>query len=93
MPQVSTPPDRPACARSGRIDDYGRRKWTPLLVALQLRRLAVREALGISRTGSMLGKGSVDVFIAFSTANAGAAEDPNPVTASMLTNRRIDNLF
>ena len=63
------------------------------LIAPQLRRLAVRAALGIARTGGMAGNGSGDIFIAFSTANPGAAGDRDASTVRMLSNRRIDSLF
>jgi L-aminopeptidase/D-esterase-like protein len=63
------------------------------LIAPQLRRMAVRASLGIARTGGMSGNGSGDIFIAFSTANPGAAEEGNAATVRMLSNRRIDDLF
>src|SRR5437879_8257584 len=43
------------------------------LVAHQLKRLARRVSLGLGRDGSISGNGSGDIFIAFSTANSGAA--------------------
>src|SRR5881396_3921688 len=43
------------------------------LLPHQLKRLAKRASLGLARTGSVSGNGSGDLFIAFSTANAGAA--------------------
>ena len=63
------------------------------LIAHQLKRLARRAALGIARTGGMSGNGSGDIFIAFSTANPGAAGESNAASLSMLSNRRIDDLF
>lgn len=63
------------------------------LIAPQLRRMAVRASLGIARTGGMSGNGSGDIFLAFSTANPGAAEDPDAPMVRMLSNRRIDDLF
>lgn len=82
---------RPAPAREGSIIIVV--ATDAPLVAHQLRRLAVRAALGIARTGGMSGNGSGDIFIAFSTANAGAAGDPSAATVRMLSNRRIDDLF
>ena len=41
----------------------------------------------------MSGNGSGDIFIAFSTANPGAAAESNAASLSMLSNRRIDDLF
>lgn len=43
------------------------------LLPHQLKRLARRATLGLARTGSISGNGSGDIFIAFSTANPGAA--------------------
>jgi L-aminopeptidase/D-esterase-like protein len=65
----------------------------PLLPG-QLKRLARRAALGLARTGSVSGNGSGDLFLAFSTANRGAA-DPSQPTHTVLTvpNDRLDPLF
>jgi D-aminopeptidase len=43
------------------------------LLPHQLKRIAKRATLGMARTGSMGGNGSGDIFLAFSTANPGAA--------------------
>src|SRR5437868_11257133 len=43
------------------------------LLPNQLKRLARRVSLGLARTGTISGNGSGDLFIAFSAANAGAA--------------------
>ncbi|HEX6324199.1 MAG TPA: P1 family peptidase [Vicinamibacterales bacterium] len=63
------------------------------LMPHQLERLARRAALGLARTGSIAGNGSGDIFIAFSTANAGAASAAPTFQASMLSNRGITALF
>ncbi len=65
----------------------------PLLPG-QLKRIARRASLGLARTGSVSGNGSGDLFIAFSTANSGAA-NPDAPTHSILTvpNDRLDPLF
>ena len=65
----------------------------PLLPG-QCKRLARRASLGLARTGATSGNGSGDLFIAFSTANPGAA-DPAQPTHSVLTvpNDRLDPLF
>ena len=63
------------------------------LVPHQLKRLARRAALGLARTGATSGNGSGDIFIAFSTANPGAASAPDVAQVSMLSNRRISALF
>ena len=64
------------------------------LLPHQLKRLARRASLGLARTGSVSGNGSGDLFIAFSTANPGAA-DPNQLTHSVETipNDRMDPIF
>jgi L-aminopeptidase/D-esterase-like protein len=63
------------------------------LLPHQLKRLARRAALGLARTGSTSGNGSGDIFIAFSTANSGAALAPETAPVSMASNRRISALF
>ncbi len=63
------------------------------LVAHQLKRLARRVALGLGRDGSTSGNGSGDIFIAFSTANPGAAKTTGTVSLTMLPNDRMNPLF
>ncbi len=64
------------------------------LLPTQLKRIAKRVTLGLGRLGSVSGDGSGDIFIAFSTANAGAGlEQKNPVAIQMLPNDRMDALF
>lgn len=73
------------------------------LVAHQLKRLAHRATMGLARTGSVSGNGSGDLFLAFSTANAGAgpsSEVGAGATAGarvkdvkMLSNEAMDPLF
>ena len=63
------------------------------LLPHQLKRLARRASLGLARTGSVSGNGSGDIFIAFSTANAGAAGAAEAATVSMLSNERIGAVF
>ncbi len=64
------------------------------LDARQLRRLALRAAAGLARTGSSFGHGSGDVALAFSTAYRipHAPEAPMPAVA-MLHEARLDPLF
>ncbi len=50
-------------------------------------------AMGLARTGSTAGNGSGDIFIAFSTANPGAAKKDGMVTLTMLPNERMSPLF
>jgi D-aminopeptidase len=85
------PVARPAPARDGSIIIVV--ATDAPVIAHQLKRLARRAALGIARTGGMSGNGSGDIFIAFSTANPGAAVDPDTASVSVLSNRRIDDLF
>ena len=63
------------------------------LVAHQLKRLARRVSLGLGRNGSISGNGSGDIFIAFSTANSGAAKPDGPVQLTMLPNDHMDPIF
>jgi L-aminopeptidase/D-esterase-like protein len=65
----------------------------PLLPG-QLKRLARRAGLGLARTGSVSGNGSGDLFLAFSTANRGAADPAQPThTVETVPNDRMDPLF
>ena len=50
-------------------------------------------ALGVGRAGGFGGNSSGDIFIAFSTANAGVARDTAVARAETLPNGRIDPLF
>jgi L-aminopeptidase/D-esterase-like protein len=63
------------------------------LLPHQLKRLARRATLGLARTGSTSGNGSGDIFIAFSTANAGADKAPGPNSVLTISNARISPLF
>jgi D-aminopeptidase len=63
------------------------------LVAHQLKRVARRITLGLGRDGSISGNGSGDIFIAFSTANPGAAFADHLVDLKMLPNEEIEPIF
>ena len=63
------------------------------LLAHQLKRLAHRVTLGLGRNGSVSGNGSGDIFIAFSTANTGAALPTHVVDLKMLPNDSLDPVF
>jgi len=63
------------------------------LVPHQLERVARRAALGLARTGATSGNGSGDIFLAFSTANRGAASNPDVAHVEMLSNNRISAVF
>lgn len=63
------------------------------LLSHQLERLARRASLGVARTGSISGNGSGDIFVAFSTANAGAAAGDGPAAIQMVRNSQITPIF
>src|SRR6266704_1407548 len=63
------------------------------IVAHHLKRLTRRVSLGLGRNGSISGNGSGDIFIAFSTANPGAAAAVHVVDLKMLPNDRIEVVF
>ncbi|HUI57638.1 MAG TPA: P1 family peptidase [Bryobacteraceae bacterium] len=63
------------------------------LLPQQTKRLARRATMGLARTGSISGNGSGDIFIAFSTANPGAAAAKSPTNVSMLPNDSLNGLF
>ena len=63
------------------------------LLAHQLKRLAHRVTLGLGRNGSISGNESGDLFVAFSTANAGAAAAGQVVDLKMLPNDLLDPIF
>jgi L-aminopeptidase/D-esterase-like protein len=58
-----------------------------------LKRVARRAALGLARTGSVSSNGSGDIFLAFSTANAGAAAAADAARVELLSNARIGAVF
>lgn len=60
----------------------------------QLRRVAKRAGVGLSRTGSYMGNGSGDVAIAFTTANrVPHSAEPAILQFEMLSDGRIDPVF
>ncbi len=63
------------------------------LLPHQLKRIATRVSLGIGRTGGFGGNGSGDIFLAFSTANAGAATSTGVTSVKMIPNGQMDALF
>ena len=63
------------------------------LLPHQLKRIATRVALGVGRSGGFGGNGSGDIFIAFSTANPGAAGAADTTSVRMLSNPRMTPLF
>jgi len=93
------PPNRGAAA-SPAAGDYEGRGSIIVIVATdapllphQLERIARRVGLGLGRLGSSASNSSGDLFLAFSTANAGAARPEGTPSLTMLPNDRIDPLF
>ena len=63
------------------------------LLPHQLERIARRVGMGLGRLGSWADNSSGDLFLAFSTANAGAARPDGTPALTMLPNDRINPLF
>ncbi|MBC7812513.1 MAG: P1 family peptidase [Burkholderiales bacterium] len=63
------------------------------LLPHQLKRLARRVPLGMARVGGIGNQTSGDIFLAFSTANAGMAHHSGPAELRMISNDDIDPLF
>lgn len=63
------------------------------LLPHQLKRLIKRIPLGIQRTGGMGYNSSGDLFLAFSTQNLESSEDDSVVSARMVNNESIDEIF
>ncbi|HKP53039.1 MAG TPA: P1 family peptidase [Chloroflexia bacterium] len=62
------------------------------LLPHQLKRIVRRATMGLARTGSIAGNSSGDIFIAFSTANLQATEEP-VAHVDTLSNNAITPLF
>lgn len=63
------------------------------LLPHQLKRLARRVPIGISKVGGYASNGSGDIFIAFSTANPGVAAREGIMVTEMLPNDAMSPLF
>lgn len=63
------------------------------LIPTQLKRVARKVSLGLGRDGSFSGDGSGDIFIAFSTANSGAAGSKGLKQLTMLPNHQLNPIF
>ncbi len=63
------------------------------LLPTQLERLAKRVGMGLGRLGSWAGNQSGDLFLAFSTANRGTAEDRGEKSVRMLPNDSLNPFF
>ena len=63
------------------------------LLPNQLKRLAQRIPLGVTRTGGIGGNGSGDIFIVFSTANKGAFSNTEARQVTTISNDQINPLL
>jgi len=63
------------------------------LLPHQLERISRRAAMGLARMGSSAGNGSGDLFVAFSTANAGGLSGAAVAQAGFIGNDYMDPLF
>ena len=63
------------------------------VIPTQLKRIARKVSLGLGRDGSYSGDGSGDIFIAFSTANPGAAGAKGLHQLTMISNPELDPIF
>ncbi|MCA1633389.1 MAG: P1 family peptidase, partial [Acidobacteria bacterium] len=94
--------DMPRCEQSGAFVERPHPELGSIIIVVatdapllphQLDRLVKRAALGLGREGSIASNFSGDIFVAFSTANAGAAAEKGTVSLTMLPNERLDPLF
>jgi len=63
------------------------------LMPHQLKRIATRVSLGIGRQGGFGGNSSGDIFVAFSTANAGSWSSDSVASLEMVPNDGLSPLF
>src|SRR5688500_2960167 len=89
---------RPACEPTARNDDGAGSIIVVVatdapLLPHQLKRIATRVSLGVGRMGGWGGNSSGDIFVAFSTANAGTARVSDTTSVRMLANARLSPLF
>lgn len=94
--------DMPRCGRSAAFVERPRPELGSIIIVVatdapllphQLDRLVKRAALGLGREGSIASNFSGDIFVAFSTANAGAAAEKGTVALKMIPNEQLDPLF
>jgi L-aminopeptidase/D-esterase-like protein len=94
--------DMPRCGQSSAFAERPHPELGSIIIVVatdapllphQLDRLVKRAALGLGREGSIASNFSGDIFVAFSTANPGAAAEKGTVALTMLPNERIDPLF
>ncbi|HYO99593.1 MAG TPA: P1 family peptidase [Pyrinomonadaceae bacterium] len=92
----------PRCGRAAAFTERPRPELGSIIIVVatdapllphQLDRLVKRAALGLGREGSIASNSSGDIFVAFSTANAGAAAERGTVALKMMPNEQLDPLF
>ena len=91
----------PAAPRQGELPPTSEEQGSIIIIVAtdapllphQLERIARRATMGLARTGATSGNGSGDIFLAFSTENAGVAAAPREIHVNMLSNARISALF
>lgn len=100
IPRCPSSATRRGAPSNGSVGDHEGRGSIIVIVATdapllphQLERIAKRVSLGMGRLGSFASNSSGDLFLAFSTANAGAAKADGTPALTMLPNERIDPLF
>ncbi len=100
-PDTRQPAQFPACAAQSGASQADRDTGSIIVVVAtdapllphQLERVARRAGLGVGRMGGLGEDSSGDIFLAFSTANPGAATDTARSTIMMLPNDRINPVF
>ena len=102
-PGQAAPAGGPAlCSATAAVPDERREGMGSIIVVVatdapllphQLRRLAVRAALGVGIAGGKGENSSGDIIIAFSTANPRAAVDTGMTRLQMVPNEQINPLF
>jgi D-aminopeptidase len=104
---LDTRPGRPPCPPGGggstsdELETRHERRGSIIVIVAtdapllphQLERLVRRVGMGLGRLGSWAGNSSGDLFLAFSTANPGAANEQGTPALSMLPNQQMDSLF
>jgi L-aminopeptidase/D-esterase-like protein len=94
--------DMPRCGKSTAFVERSRPELGSIIIVVatdapllphQLDRLVKRAALGLGREGSIASNFSGDIFVAFSTANAGAAAEKGTIALKMMPNEQLDPLF
>ena len=94
--------DMPRCGKSAAFVERSRPELGSIIIVVatdapllphQLDRLVKRAALGLGREGAIASNFSGDIFVAFSTANAGAAAEKGTIALKMMPNEQLDPLF